>query len=569
LKNINLKGNRINSLSADELSFSKSDWSSVENIKKEYSDKLKALRAQEESETRSLKEKYSKMLNDMEAKNKNNLESIKEYKEKLHKLSEEKDSEKENLKKTYQEKIDELKSKNKLTLEELQKNEMELMKLKKQNENEYLLLKNKELQIKELKELIIKNKKKREALEENNKLLLEQKNIKAYDEKEVNNHNNNNVHEEKENTQIKKNREIIYRGKEERFVNNNLEVINSEIKNVRTLKLPQDNNFTLISNSTEIKNNNVKENNKNAMSTSTEKNDLQIKPSNKTNPMAIVKNATTDIKKDLNQNLNEPVDKPTIDIPIHAISLKPVINNKIDNHRGNKTIKKIIKTEKVEMKPIEERENANAQSDIRIKIYKEKESTKTYSENENSNIEKNESKSNKSKEVLSDKAKKKEESALDDETNSVNAQKGLETKFELAKDVLESKDQVVIIKASAATDNSDTQSSSKLQKRKEFNEEANLIKKEIHVKESKVESEPESIKNLAASGKISLAYNDDLLYKKLNCMDRTHLDSKHFLLSIPKCRQLSYLFSILRSGFHILEQKVFLTPKAYLFFYLN
>lgn len=147
IKNLNLKeNNKIISVQHKE---------NLQKIRTEYLEKLKLIEISKNIETKNLMNKYSGIINDLQNKNKNNLQSLKEYQERLEKLYKSKDFEKENLQKKYQEKIIELTKLNKISVEELQKKDIELNDLKKENVKENILLKNKEQQIIELKELLI------------------------------------------------------------------------------------------------------------------------------------------------------------------------------------------------------------------------------------------------------------------------------------------------------------------------------------------------------------------------------------------------------------------------------
>jgi hypothetical protein len=530
--------------------FSKNDWNSVENIKQEYSQKLKALRVREETESETLKEKYSKMLKNLEAKNLNNLESINEYKERLHKLSEEKEAEKENLKKIYQEKIDELKSNNKLTLEELQKKELELTLLKKQNENEYLLLKNKEKQIKELKALITKNKMKRKALEEKskideeenkeeNKLENKEENIKENKEKNKLKNKQENKEENKEENKLKNKHE----NKEENKEGNKLKNKQENKKQAKNNKFSKDQNISINYKPAESKNKTKEIKEKNIGI-------IVNKLNNKTN--LIPKNDSE--KNQIKQNIPKPVNKTVIDIPNSAMNLKPK-SKKTQAKFDNKSFKKINKIEKNQMNSSRTSSNFTEnkpKSLITDTNFEEEKKRATKNKTEN-----NYNNTNSFDTLIKSKISKRENEYLNmtklenktiDNLESLNKTDLQNSKKELYKRI-ELEEKVTTKNVDVKLKEDLTKENSKFLKPKFFSKQVTFIKKEFQSKGNKDE--------FAALGKILNGNNDNLLYKKLNCMDRTHIDSKHFLLSNEKCKQLGYLFGILIGGFHILEQKVF------------
>lgn len=490
------------------------------------------------------------MLKELQDKNLNNLESIKEYKEKLKILSEKKEEEKDNLNKIYQDKIDELKSKNKLTIEELQRKELELKILKKQNENEYLLLKNKEQQIKELKSLINKNKLKRKALEEKNRAFKEKDEKDEKDIKEEKEIIIDKMKFNKQENSIQKNNH-----KSKKAIFNNSSEIEKDFKVNKTFNMKKNitQNFKLDEkilqsdkskiNFTNIQNyhsgNNFYKLINNNSQKHVEKNDLIAHKKKNRTKLVTLKNNTTSKYK---------------------------VNN-TKNNGENKTLKSINKTEKIESNILKEKlniKNYNNDNNITntkiIKRFLDDKELFSHKYNNTLNISLNNI--NKSSKIYQSEINKKVNNQInsnnanlknDNITNSSpksdekNSNFSIENEIEYVEDVITKKNVKIKIK-----DDEKIDETNKMQIPKFFSEQTNLIKKQIKAEENG----SQSIKNLAVSGKISIGNNDNLLYKKLYCLDSTHIDSKHFLLSNQKCKQLNYLYSILKSSFHILEQKV-------------
>jgi len=98
----------------------------------------------------------------------------------------------------------------------------------------------------------------------------------------------------------------------------------------------------------------------------------------------------------------------------------------------------------------------------------------------------------------------------------------------------------------------ESNNSNKNQNKNENFEKSNFLSKINEEKFSKSHIEKFSISSL----KNSQLGNDRLLYKKLHCIDDTHNDKKHFLMSDEKCKQLNSLYISIKDEFDYLENKV-------------
>jgi len=371
-----------------------------------------------------------------------------------------------------------LKNQNKLNLEELQKKELELIQMKKNNEKEYLLLKNKENQIKELKDILLKNKNARNSILEK--------------------------------IEVKKNFE-------------NLSDITKKINLTDIIQAGLNENYNLTE--------------KNKM------NDLKIKNSNLDKNDNLIKIDTIKYKNTSNKSIN---DKKNNELKTKSLN-KEQINNEIKHNlkgNGEKNIKNnIINTKEKNLTDIKFQKNNIHQ--LHSNENKTGEEFAEYNIVFGHNIDSNTTNLKNISKITTSYENKKL-------VNEYNNQKG-EKKEE---DKIKKKYEDRVIKTDAPTDKNYKITEDKKSQENPIHSEIEKNIETSNKKSIKEIKKNSNIKYKIPQNKILLSNNDNLLYKRLNCLDRNHIDSKHFLMNIEKCRQLSYFYYSLLDNFHLLEDRV-------------
>ncbi len=350
--------------------------------------------------------------------------------------------------------------------------------MKKNNEKEYLLLKNKENQIKELKDILLKNKNARNSILEK--------------------------------IEVKKNFE-------------NLSDITKKINLTDIIQAGLNENYNLTE--------------KNKM------NDLKIKNSNLDKNDNLIKIDTIKYKNTSNKSIN---DKKNNELKTKSLN-KEQINNEIKHNlkgNGEKNIKNnIINTKEKNLTDIKFQKNNIHQ--LHSNENKTGEEFAEYNIVFGHNIDSNTTNLKNISKITTSYENKKL-------VNEYNNQKG-EKKEE---DKIKKKYEDRVIKTDAPTDKNYKITEDKKSQENPIHSEIEKNIETSNKKSIKEIKKNSNIKYKIPQNKILLSNNDNLLYKRLNCLDRNHIDSKHFLMNIEKCRQLSYFYYSLLDNFHLLEDRV-------------